>query len=54
MRNANLPSRPPHWGRPKLTPHQRDEIRQRLAHGEDPADLAAEYGVSAGTIRAYR
>jgi DNA-binding NarL/FixJ family response regulator len=38
----------------KLTAKQRDEIRRRLADGEDPADLALEYNVSAGTIRHYR
>lgn len=45
----------PRRSRPsKLTPQQRDEIRQRLADGGMPKPLALEYGVSAGTIRTYR
>lgn len=38
----------------KLTPHQRHEIGNRLAEGEDPNDLADEYGVSRRTILTYR
>ena len=44
---------PRHWTKPKLTPAQRDEIRQRVTDGETPADLAVEYGVSVATIRSY-
>lgn len=40
--------------RSKLTPQQREEIRQRLAGGVTDQVLAAEYGVSASTIRHYR
>jgi hypothetical protein len=45
---------PAHLKPPKLTPQQRDEIRQRLANGEKAVDLAAEYGVSRGAIGHYR
>ncbi len=38
----------------KLTPAQRDEIRQRLADGESIRDLAQEFGVHTSTIRQYR
>ncbi|MEU6340222.1 Hin recombinase [Streptomyces sp. NPDC046977] len=38
----------------KLTPEQRDEIVRRLDDGEEPMDLALEYGVAAGTIRNFR
>ena len=39
------------FGRPSaLTPHQRQEIMQRLAQGEAQADLARSYGVSQATI----
>ena len=39
------------FGRPSvLTPHQRTEALQRLAHGEAQADLARSYGVSQATI----
>ncbi len=39
------------FGRPpKLTPHQRQEARQRLAAGETQADIARTYGVDATTI----
>jgi DNA invertase Pin-like site-specific DNA recombinase len=39
------------FGRPAaLTPHQRQEVMQRLAHGEAQADLARSYGVSQATI----
>lgn len=41
-------------GRPKLTPDQRDQIKQRLADGENPRVLATEYGVSAAHVRTYR
>lgn len=44
------PWRPLHYQRPRLTPQQRDDIRQRLANGEKAVDLAAEYGVSRGAI----
>jgi DNA invertase Pin-like site-specific DNA recombinase len=36
--------------RPKLTPHQKTEARQRLAKGESTRDLAKSYGVSVSTI----
>lgn len=39
---------------PRLTPQQREEIRQRLADGERAVDLAAEYGVSRGAINGCR
>lgn len=39
---------------PKLTAAQREDIGRRLADGEKPIDLAAEYGVTASTIRRYR
>ncbi|WP_060887631.1 hypothetical protein [Streptomyces caniscabiei] len=39
---------------PKLTSAQRDDIVRRLGEGEKPVDLAAEYGVSGGTIRSLR
>jgi DNA invertase Pin-like site-specific DNA recombinase len=39
------------FGRPNaLTPHQRQEVMQRLAQGEAQADLARSYGVSQATI----
>ena len=39
------------FGRPSaLTPHQRQEVMQRLAPGEAQADLARSYGVSQATI----
>jgi DNA invertase Pin-like site-specific DNA recombinase len=39
------------FGRPSaLTPHQRQEVMQRLAQGEAQADLARSYGVSQATI----
>jgi DNA invertase Pin-like site-specific DNA recombinase len=39
------------FGRPKaLTPHQRQEVVQRLAEGAVQADLARSYGVSQATI----
>ena len=41
---------PRHFKQPKLTPAQREEIKQRLADGERAVDLAAEYGVSRGAI----
>jgi hypothetical protein len=39
---------------PKLTAQQRYDIARRLADGENPADLALEYGVSARRIRELR
>jgi transposase-like protein len=44
----------PGWPASRLTTEQRAEITQRLADGEKTADLAAEYGVTASTIRRYR
>jgi DNA invertase Pin-like site-specific DNA recombinase len=39
------------FGRPKvLTPHQRQEVVQRLSDGAVQADLARSYGVSQATI----
>ena len=39
------------FGRPAaLTPHQRQEARQRLANGEAQADVARSYAVSQATI----
>ena len=42
------------WQAGKLTPEQRAEITRRLADGERPIDLAAEYGVTASRIRQLR
>ena len=36
--------------KPKLTPHQMQEARGRLAKGESTRDLAKSYGVSVSTI----
>jgi DNA invertase Pin-like site-specific DNA recombinase len=36
--------------KPKLTPHQKTEARQRFAKGESTRDLAKNYGVSVSTI----
>ena len=36
--------------KPKLTPHQREEARQRIAEGESTRDLAKSYHVSISTI----
>jgi DNA invertase Pin-like site-specific DNA recombinase len=36
--------------KPKLTPHQMDEARQRIAKGVSTRDLAKSYGVSVSTI----
>ena len=36
--------------KPKLTPHQQNEARQRFAKGESTRDLAKSYGVSVSTI----
>jgi DNA invertase Pin-like site-specific DNA recombinase len=36
--------------KPKLTPHQAKEARQRFAKGESTRDLAKSYGVSVSTI----
>ena len=37
----------------KLSPTDRDKIKQRYAEGESANTLALEYGVSARTIRYY-
>lgn len=42
------------WKPPKLTTEQRAEIARRLADGEAPIALAAEYGVTANRIRQLR
>lgn len=50
--NSQTDARPRGWNRPRLTPQQRDEIRQRLIDGETPPqDLSLEYDVTASTIR---
>ena len=36
--------------KPKLTPHQQQEARRRIAKGEPTRDLAKSYGVSVSTI----
>jgi len=36
--------------KPKLTPHQVKEVRQRIAQGEPTRSLAKSYGVSISTI----
>ena len=36
--------------KPKLTPHQIEEARRRIAKGETTRDLAKSYGVSVSTI----
>jgi DNA invertase Pin-like site-specific DNA recombinase len=36
--------------KPKLTPHQQEEARGRLAKGEKPRELAKSYHVSHSTI----
>ena len=36
--------------KPKLTPHQIAEVRNRLAKGEPTRDLAQSYGVSVSSI----
>jgi transposase len=46
-------ARPAGWKDPVLTNSERADVRQRSADGEDIKDLAAEYQVSAGTIRNY-
>jgi DNA invertase Pin-like site-specific DNA recombinase len=39
------------FGRPqKLTPHQRQQVLQRLAQGETQSDIARSYNLSAATI----
>ncbi|TXJ78578.1 Hin recombinase [Streptomyces lavendulae] len=38
----------------RITPQQIDEIRQALANGATPQELAVRYGVTARTIRRYR
>jgi DNA invertase Pin-like site-specific DNA recombinase len=40
-------------GRAKLTPQERDEVRQRRDSGEDPKELAKEYGISRQTVKDY-
>jgi DNA invertase Pin-like site-specific DNA recombinase len=40
--------------KPKLTPHQKTEARQRIAKGESTRDLAKSYGVSVSTISRQR
>jgi DNA-binding NarL/FixJ family response regulator len=45
---------PPVFRKPKLMTAQYEEIRQRLADGEDDKALALEYGVSARRIREFR
>jgi DNA-binding NarL/FixJ family response regulator len=52
--NNYMPSGQRGWKKPKLTTAQREEIIRRLGEGEKPMDLAAEYGVSGGTIRGLR
>jgi DNA invertase Pin-like site-specific DNA recombinase len=48
---ARAKARGVRFGRPAaLTPHQRQEARQRLAEGAVQADLARSYGVSQATI----
>jgi transposase len=55
QRGWNNSGRAPSGHQPsKLTPKQRDEIRQRLADDETPQALAVEYGVSVHTIYRYR
>lgn len=49
--NSRPTARPHGWPTPRLTPHQRDDIRQRLTDGETPQTLALEYDVTASTIR---
>lgn len=44
----------PDWAPSKLTPAQRADITRRLADGETPQALAAEYQVSGSTIRRHR
>ncbi|WP_199572681.1 hypothetical protein [Streptomyces murinus] len=38
----------------QITPQQIDEIRQALANGATPQELAVRYRVTASTIRRYR
>ena len=38
----------------RLTPQQISEIRQALADGATPQELAVQYGVTAGRIRQLR
>jgi DNA invertase Pin-like site-specific DNA recombinase len=40
--------------RRRLTPEQIDEVRQALADGTGPQELALKYGVSVHTIRRYK
>jgi hypothetical protein len=42
------------WQPPKLTTEQRAEITRRLTDGENPIELAREYGVTASRIRQLR
>ncbi|MER5750676.1 helix-turn-helix domain-containing protein [Streptomyces sp. NPDC002088] len=48
---GSLPPPPPFHEPTKLTPAQRDEIRRRVADGEQVKELATEFGVSTRTIR---
>jgi hypothetical protein len=52
--NSGRNARPLNHYAPKLTAQQRYDISQRLADGENPTDLALEYGVSARRIRELR
>ena len=40
--------------KPKLTPHQQEEARRRIAKGETTRELAKSYGVSVSTISRAR
>lgn len=51
--NSRTAARPSGWVKPRLTPQQREDIRQRVADGEALQALALEYGVTAATIRHY-
>lgn len=37
--------------RRKITPRQRDDIKQRRDEGEDPKDLALEFSITASYVR---
>jgi DNA-directed RNA polymerase specialized sigma24 family protein len=47
-----MPHENPHqqWVKARLTPKQRDEIRQRYLNGETAASLATEFGLSYSTV----
>jgi DNA-binding NarL/FixJ family response regulator len=51
--NSQTDARPTGWAKPRLTPQQRQDIRQRVTDGEDLQALALEYGVTTSTIRHY-